>query len=124
MPANCTTGSATNKPAPSQQRRHRSDEKRQAIAAARKRLANAFGKFNPKAPTPTLVSLRLHAGLSQAELAQLLGTAQSGIARMEKRPGDLALSRLTQLSAAFNCDINTIAQAVHNTNTLSKANTA
>lgn len=62
----------------------------------------------------TLRSLRLKKGLSQTQLAELIGMKQPNIARLEKGRDGLALETMRKLSAALGVDMNTIDSAVSN----------
>lgn len=81
-----------------------------AIVQGRKRLAAVLDRQNEG--KKSLVSLRLAAGLSQAQLAEKLGTKQPNIARMERAPGDLHLSTMRQLAQALNVDIAKVIEAL------------
>jgi DNA-binding XRE family transcriptional regulator len=77
----------------------------EAMAAARRRLAASIVEAGDK---QTLRSLRLSAGLSQAQLAEAVGTSQPRIARLESGKEDPSLSTLRRLSSVLNIDMNTI----------------
>jgi len=57
----------------------------------------------------SLKTLRLKKGLSQADLAKAIGTSQSHIARIEKRPETIMLKTGVKLSAALGVDISLVA---------------
>jgi DNA-binding XRE family transcriptional regulator len=65
----------------------------------------------------TLRALRLEKGLSQAKLAQEIGTVQSHIARIERGRDDLHISTCRRLCAALNVDMNRLNQALVNQET-------
>lgn len=71
--------------------------KRQALERARRRIANEIDS----ASYFSLAKLRLQAGLSQAQLAALIGTRQPGIARLEKGQTDPTASTIEKLSIAL-----------------------
>lgn len=52
-----------------------------------------------------LRALRLSAGLTQAGLAQRLGTTQSAIARLEAGHQRLSLAALRRAASALECDV-------------------
>ena len=86
-----------------------------AIAKGRQRLAEVHEQLNPN--FRPLSSLRLAAGLSQAELAVMMEMKQPNIARLEKKPGDPSLSTLKKLAVALGVDIREVIAAVEVTNT-------
>src|SRR5690606_42025462 len=53
-------------------------------------------------------SARQHEGLTQAQLAELLGTSQSAIHRIEQGGQNITLDMLTRISAALDSEIVTI----------------
>ncbi|WP_169304623.1 helix-turn-helix domain-containing protein [Halopseudomonas bauzanensis] len=57
----------------------------------------------------TLKSLRLKKGFSQAELARKIGTSQSHIARIERRPEAIMLTTSIKLAEALSIDIGLLA---------------
>lgn len=57
----------------------------------------------------TLKSLRLKKGVSQAELAKKIGTSQSHIARIERRPESIMLTTGIKLAEALGVDITLLA---------------
>lgn len=71
--------------------------KRQALERARRRISNEIDEESAF----SLAKLRLKAGLSQAQLAALIGTRQPGIARLEKGESDLNTSTIEKLSVAL-----------------------
>lgn len=85
-----------------------------AIVKGRQRLAKVADRRNPG--FRPLHTLRLAAGLSQAELADKMGMKQPNIARLEKRPGDPSLSTLQKLAAVLGVDIKEVIAAVEVTN--------
>ncbi|WP_177192700.1 helix-turn-helix transcriptional regulator [Variovorax sp. OV084] len=56
--------------------------------------------------------MRLKAGLSQAQLAEKMGTQQSNISRWERDPGDLKGTTILKLAAALNVDGNAILKVI------------
>lgn len=59
-----------------------------------------------------LREMRLHAGLSQRELGDRIGTTQSAIARMEKGEAQPKICTLEKLAEAFNRDLHIHVRAV------------
>ena len=83
---------------------HESDPRRAAaLARARQRLASVLTE---NTSNPSLTSLRLAKGLSQANLAQAIGTQQSYIARIERNGNDLRATTIKQLAKVLGvtCD--------------------
>jgi DNA-binding XRE family transcriptional regulator len=60
----------------------------------------------------TLRTLRLQRGMSQAQLAEAIGTQQPYIARIETGSADLRLETCRRLAAAMGIDLNTLDQAL------------
>lgn len=85
-----------------------------AIVKGRQRLAKITDQRNPG--FRPLSTLRLAAGLSQAELAEKMEMKQPNIARFEKKPGDPAMSTLQKLAAVLGVDIGEVVAAVDATN--------
>lgn len=83
------------------------------IVSGRQRLAKALEQRNPG--FRPLSSLRLAAGLSQAELADKMDMKQPNIARFEKTPGDPSLSTLQKLAIALGVRIAEVIAAVEAT---------
>lgn len=90
---------------------HESNPKRAAaLSQARKKLAAvAYGR-NP--PNQSLAALRLAKGLSQAGLAQAIGTQQSYIARIEKNGSDLRAATIKKLANVLGVTCDQIIAAV------------
>jgi len=61
----------------------------------------------------TLKSLRLAAGLSQAQLADAVGTSQPRIARIEAGREEMGLNFARRLAEVLGVDVNTVAEAVN-----------
>ena len=81
------------------------------LAVARKELADVQLASGVR---QTLKQHRLHAGMSQVELADRLGTSQSYVARLEK--GEIAnpkLNRLRQISRVLNITVESLTGALH-----------
>ena len=78
-------------------RLERDPKKAAALARARGRL----GQAAEKGARPTISSLRLNAGLSQAQLAERLGTQQGNISRWEREPTELQVTTILRLAAAL-----------------------
>jgi DNA-binding XRE family transcriptional regulator len=60
----------------------------------------------------TLRMLRLQRGMSQAQLAEAIGTQQPHIARIESGRADLRLDTCRRLAAALGVDLNALDQAL------------
>lgn len=60
----------------------------------------------------TLRTLRLRKGMSQAQLAEVIGTQQPYIARIESGSADLRLDTCRRLAAALGIDLNLLDQAL------------
>lgn len=60
----------------------------------------------------TLRVLRMRRGLSQAQLAEAIGTQQPHIARIENGIADLRLDTCRRLAGALEIDLNTLDQAL------------
>lgn len=77
------------------------------LAAARKRLSARLAEGTPA----TLQQARLAVGLSQTELAKLLGTSQSRVARLEAgREPNPGLKTLLALCKTLRLDMNAMAE--------------
>lgn len=90
-----------------------SPERTAALKAGRERLSKAI-EFRNNGEA-TLTTLRLRAQLSQSELASRMNMQQPNVARMEKKPGDLTMSRLVALSNALGVEIGDVVAAVQAT---------
>lgn len=62
----------------------------------------------------TVRSLRLRAGLSQAELGKRIGSSQPHVARIERGTEDIQLSTFRKLAAALALEPNELDQALRN----------
>jgi ribosome-binding protein aMBF1 (putative translation factor) len=60
----------------------------------------------------TLRTLRLQRGMSQAQLAEAIGTQQPYIARVESGSADLRLDTCRRLAAALGVDLNALDRAL------------
>ncbi len=80
-----------------------------ALARARQRLAGELF------PQTTLAALRLRHGLSQAQLAERIGTSQSRLSRIEAGLDDPRHSTLLKLVDALGEPIETISRALATT---------
>lgn len=87
---------------------HEQDErKRAALGHARVRLkARASAALSP------LVALRLERGLSQRALADLIGTSQSHIARIEAGGEDVRMTTLIKLASELRIPVGKIAELI------------
>ena len=74
-----------------------------ALAKARQRLGSSLQAADSK-NEHTLAAMRLSAGLSQAKLADLMGTQQPNIARLEKNPAGLQAATVLKLAQALGVD--------------------
>jgi ribosome-binding protein aMBF1 (putative translation factor) len=88
----------------------RNPTRAEAVVRGRRRLGETIDHQNPG--RRSLASLRLAAGLSQSQLAERIGMVQPNVARLERKPGDLPLSRLKLLAKALGVDLETVAAAV------------
>src|SRR5579862_2701937 len=77
----------------------------EGLKEARKSIAGLLDKKT------TLRSLRLHAGLSQEQLASLMETSQPQIARMESGKQDLQLSTLRRFAVVLKIDLHAVVDA-------------
>ncbi len=94
-------------------RKSESNPRRAAVLArARQRLAN---RVEVAAQKPTLASLRLKAGLSQAKVAELLGNSQSSYSLIESgRRADILLSTFERLIQILHVSRDKLAAALKN----------
>lgn len=84
-----------------------------ALARARQRLATHVEDVAQK---PTVASLRLKAGLSQAKVAELLGNSQSSYSLIESgRRADILHSTFEKLVVIFQVSRDKLADALDNT---------
>lgn len=60
-----------------------------------------------------LVALRMDAGLSQTQLAAMMGTSQSAVARIESGDADLRLSTIERYAAALGQVVEFELRSVH-----------
>lgn len=89
-----------------------SDPRRaRALAKARSRLGNWMGE-EPSLSAQGLAALRLQAGLSQAQLAEKMGTQQSNISRLENNPSDVQVSTVLKLAESLKRDANEVFLAI------------
>lgn len=90
-----------------------------SIVKGRQRLAKIVDQRNPG--FRPLSTLRLAAGLSQAELADKMDMKQPNIARLEKKPGDPSLSTLQKLATVLGVDVGQVIAAIEATNKVEAA---
>ena len=84
-----------------------------ALARARQRLATHIEDVTQK---PTVASLRMKAGLSQAKVAELLGNSQSSYSLIESgRRTDILRSTFEKLIVIFQVSRDKLADALDNT---------
>lgn len=79
---------------------------KERLQKARKAVS-LFAK-NETSGRETLASLRLKAGLSQAELASLIGATQPYVARLERGTSDFRSSTIRKLASALSVSVETI----------------
>lgn len=84
-------------------------------AAALQRARRKISQEIDEVSVFSVVKLRLNAGLSQAELARLIGTHQPAIARLEKGLTEPQLSTMQKLAEAFGVSPETVMNAFINT---------
>jgi len=84
-------------------RLEKNPERAAALAKARERIGSALQSVDTD-HEHTLASMRLRAGLSQARLAELMGTQQPNIARLEKNPAGLQAATVLKLAKALKVD--------------------
>ena len=80
------------------------DDRKEEMSEARKWLVEAAYKDIPQ----TLSSLRLEHGWSQAQLANLLNTSQSHVARIERGTENLTIDTCRRLCNVLEIDMNTL----------------
>lgn len=93
-----------------------------SLAQARQKLGTWIGAEYPQGKW--LAVLRLKAGLSQATLAERLGTKQSNISRWEKDPSDMQYSTIKKMAAALNVTTQSICDAIDQSSTQANKATA
>lgn len=69
------------------------------VSAARQKISRSLPHEGK-----TLRRLRMEKGLSQAALAEMIGTSQSHIARLEKNPSSMLLDTAERLGGVFDVD--------------------
>lgn len=82
--------------------------RRSAMQDARRWVAETFHQEDGD----TLRTLRLKKGLSQQQLAAVIGTSQSHIARIEGGADSLNIDTCRRLTKALGIDLNTLDQAL------------
>ena len=91
-------------------KRRASDPQRAArLKAMRQRIGNALDQ---NSQTLDLAGLRLRAGLSQQQLAQLMETQQPSVARWEREPASMRVGNMLRLAKVLGVDAATIAVAI------------
>ena len=63
--------------------------------------------------TRRLVRLRVEQGLTQAQVAQMVGTKQEAISRLEHRPPSHPTKLLQKVAAVYGCDVRSCIELVH-----------
>ncbi|MCG7904703.1 MAG: helix-turn-helix transcriptional regulator [Candidatus Thiodiazotropha weberae] len=89
--------------------RERDPERKAALALARREIA---AELYPD--DHSISAMRLQKGWSQQHLAEVMGTSQPQVARIESGRLDPQLSTIKKLVGAFNSDIDTICRALEN----------
>lgn len=79
-----------------------------SLVEARKRLAGML----PENQTASLKSLRLKKGLSQSDLALLMDTQQSYIAKIEKNGSDLRATTISKLAKVLGVTCDQVIEAI------------
>jgi len=92
------------------ERKASSPEAAESLINARKSLARAVEKHQGR----SLKTIRLDKGLSQSELAELMETQQSYIAKIERNPTDLYASTINKLAKALDTTCDEIIEAIAN----------
>ena len=92
------------------ERLEKTPRRAQALTRARKRLGELLSAEQHEGSTPA--ALRLRAGLSQKQLAELLGTQQSNVSRMERIPGDPQLTTLRKWAHALGVSIDELTASI------------
>jgi len=80
------------------------------LSEARKELSKALYEEEPK----TLSVLRLAAGLSQVQLAKLVGTSQPHLARIEQGKNDPGTDTIARIAKALDLNDLDVFQAIRN----------
>lgn len=92
-------------------RRKLSDPTRAArVAAFRKEVGQAL--TDQRGGRETLAALRMKAGLSQAALAEKMGTKQPNIARWERSPANMQFDSMAKLADALSVDVGLLAKVM------------
>jgi transcriptional regulator with XRE-family HTH domain len=81
---------------------------REEMVDARRWVADTLLSGKPV----TMRTLRLRKGLSQAQLAEAIGTQQPHVARIECGHADLRLDTCRRIAAVLGVDLNTLDQAL------------
>ncbi len=80
-------------------------ERKAALVAARQKLAKLIKREDGG---QTLKSFRLNRGMSQQSFAELVGTTQPYIARLEANPSKAGLDFMRKFGKVFELDMNTV----------------
>lgn len=96
-----------------------SDKGRAALARGRAWVAKEFYSGDGD----TIRTLRLNRGMSQADLADRLGTSQSHVARIERGTENLLIGTCRRLCEALGIDMNTLNEALKRQETIWTAKT-
>lgn len=113
LPGYTVTNELTDSGGPMTRRERLSADPKKATALqrARRRIAKELGH----SPAFSVTQLRLDAGLSQAELASMIGTQQPAIARLEKGQTEPQISTIEKLAEAFGVPAEKVFNAFLNT---------
>jgi DNA-binding transcriptional regulator YiaG len=90
-------------------RLERNPARAEALARARKRMGTWMSDAIPE---KGLAALRMKAGLSQARLADLMGTQQSNISRWEKSTGDMQHSTMKKMAQVLGVRTDEVLHAI------------
>jgi ribosome-binding protein aMBF1 (putative translation factor) len=80
------------------------NDRRAAMEDARRWVADTFYQEDED----TIRTIRMRKGLSQAQLAEILGTSQSHVARIEKGTENIMIDTCRRLAKALEIDMNTL----------------
>lgn len=92
-------------------------EKRDALEKGRRWIADTFYGEDGD----TVRTLRLRKGWSQTRFAEVLGTSQSHVARIERGTENLSVETCRKLAAALDIDMNTLDQMLRRQEAIAKA---
>jgi transcriptional regulator with XRE-family HTH domain len=93
------------------------EKKRAALEEGRRWVADTFHCDDGE----TVRTLRLRKGWSQSQLAKMLGTSQSHVARIERGTENLTIETCRKLSATLDIDLNTLDLALKRQEAIAQA---